>query len=288
MTALRLLWGTLLLRPYVFAFMAAYLLLAVPAWGWRRTALHLTIGYSVAWLAEYSSVHNGFPFGPYSYVSAPTAQRELWVAGVPFMDSLSFVFLTFAGLQTVRLLLQPLRRSQGRRWDWRWASPSLALGPLACLLAGLFTVGLDVIIDPVALQGERWFLGRIYFYPGGGPYFGVPLANFVGWALVSWTVLGVFAVLDRALGPRLGPCRSYPADALAGAALFAGVAAFNLSVTVAIGEPFMALVGAAWAAAMLALPAARLRRYPGRQWPAPARPLASGEPDEAAPEPERA
>ncbi|MHB0878915.1 MAG: carotenoid biosynthesis protein [Anaerolineae bacterium] len=262
MQFLRLLWGTVTLRPYVFVFLAAYLLLALPAWGWRRTALYTVLGYAVAWAAEYSSIHVGFPFGHYSYVSAPTADRELWVAGVPFMDSLSFVFLTFAGLQTVRLLRQPLRRHGARPWDWRWADPAQKLTLWAGAIAGLYITGLDVIIDPVALQGDRWFLGRIYWYPGGGPYFGVPLANFAGWALVSWTVLGLFALLDRALAPRLGQYRSHPADALTGTGLFAGVAAFNLAVTALIGEPLMALAGLAWAVAMLAPLAARLSRLP--------------------------
>lgn len=283
MEVLRLLWGTILLRPYVFAFMLAYLLLAVPSWGWRRALLHLIVGYTVAWAAEYSSVHNGFPFGRYLYISAPTARRELWVAGVPFMDSLSFVFLTYAGLQAARLLLAPLRRGEGYAWDWRWEAPGPAVTIRYWLVAGLLTMGLDVIIDPVTLQGDHWFLGLIYAYPGGGPYFGVPLANFAGWALVAWAVLGIVAGLDRLLGPRLGQYRSVPADALTGAALFAGVAAFNLAVTLAIGEPLMALAGLAWSVAMLAPLAARLRRCSARRRPGPGRPAGSGGRDGAAP-----
>lgn len=42
---------------------------------------------------------------------------------------------------------------------------------------------LDVVLDPLAVQGDRWFLGRVFYYPGGGDYFGVPLVNFAGWAL---------------------------------------------------------------------------------------------------------
>ena len=55
MEVLRLLVGTVLLRPYVFVFLAAFLALAVPAWGWRRTGLYVVLGYVLAWLAEYSA-----------------------------------------------------------------------------------------------------------------------------------------------------------------------------------------------------------------------------------------
>jgi uncharacterized membrane protein len=256
---LELFLGTLVLRPYVFLFLAAFLVVAVPAWGWRRTLLYTVLGYALAWAAEYSSIHNGFPFGLYSYISTSTRDKELWVAGVPSMDSLSFVFLTFAGLQTARLILSPPVRGPLGRWDLRWARPATPPTWTAWLLAGLLTMGLDLIIDPVALHGDRWFLGLIYSYPHGGLYFDVPLSNFAGWALVAWTITGAFLLLDRAVLRRWwGNWRGYPADALWGVGLFVGVLAFNLGATFAIGEVTLGLAGCLWSAIMLAPVAARL------------------------------
>jgi uncharacterized membrane protein len=260
----RLLLGTLILRPYVFLFLLVYLCLAVSAWGWRRALLYTVLGYAIAWTAEFSSIHNGFPFGPYRYLSGPTIGRELWVSGVPFMDSLSFVFLTFAGLQMARLLTEPLARGSIGPWDVRWAEPARHVGAPTWLLAGLLTVGLDVVIDPVALRGDRWFLGQIYFYPGGGVYFGVPFANFAGWALVAWAVTGSFLLLERYLLRRhWGVWRGYPADALAGLFLFAGVLAFNLLATLAIGEMLLGLVGGVWSGLMVAPAAIKISRLRG-------------------------
>lgn len=264
---LELLAGTVLLRPYVFVFLLVYLALAVPTWGWRRTVLYTVLGYALAWTAEYSSIHNGFPFGLYTYISAPTIDKELWVAGVPFMDSLSFVFLTFAGLQTARLILEPLT-TQSAEWDIRWAAPARPIRWQVWALSGLLTMGLDIITDPATLHGDRWFLGRIYFYPGGGIYAGVPLSNFAGWALLSWTIVGVFLLLDRhLLREKWGDWRSYPADALWGAGLFAGVLAFSLTVTFAIGEVVLGLLGCAWTALMLMPVVMRVRQ---QRAPAPA------------------
>jgi uncharacterized membrane protein len=263
MEIVRLLAGTIVLRPYVFVFLSAYLVLAVPTWGWRRTALYTVLGYTIAWAAEYSSIHNGFPFGLYTYISEPTLGKELWVAGVPFMDSLSFVFLTFAGLQTARLALDPLKHYP-RRWDLRWATTEQPIRRRTWALAGMLTMGLDIIIDPVTLLGDRWFLGRIYYYNHGGSYSGVPLSNFAGWALLSWTILGVFLALDRRfLRQKWGHWRSYPADALWGAGLFAGVLAFGLGVTWAIGEVGLAMVGCAWTAMMIGPILARVQRQRG-------------------------
>jgi putative membrane protein len=45
--------------------------------------------------------------------------------------------------------------------------------PVVGLTVVFFTFS-DVIIDPVALQGERWFLGKIYGYPHEVIYFGIP------------------------------------------------------------------------------------------------------------------
>jgi len=256
----RLLVSTLTLRPYVFIFLAAYLALAVPAWGWRRTILYTLLGYTLAWAAEFSSTHNGFPFGLYRYLQAPTADRELWVAGVPFMDSLSFVFLTFAGLHMGRLAVEPLERGPLGDWDLRWASLARPVRFSSWALGGVFTMGLDLVIDPVALRGERWFLGRIYEYAHHGVFFGVPLSNFIGWALLAWAITGLFALLERYwLAPRLGSWRGYPADAALGAVLYGGILLFNLMITFAIGEVWLGIIGCLLRIVLLAPILVRIR-----------------------------
>ena len=66
---------------------------------------------------------------------------------------------------------------------------------------------LDVVIDPLAVRGDRWFLGRIFYYPEPGWYFGVPIANFVGWVVVGAAIAWGWAALgaaDPAGAARLG------------------------------------------------------------------------------------
>jgi uncharacterized membrane protein len=248
---LRLLWGGLLLRPYVYAFLLVHLAGASALLGWRRTASLTGITWAVAFLAEASSIRTGIPFGWYYYLPR-TADQELWIAGVPFFDSLSFPFLLTASYALAWLLLG--RRDGAAGWDRPRDLAHLGL------TTGLFVL-LDVVIDPVALRGERWFLGQIYGYPAPGVYFGVPLANFAGWAVVGGLSGALYQAWEARTG-RLGGLRPRGRAWLC-PGLYAGVLAFNLAVTFAIGEWGLGLAGLvltlpvlAWAATILSRPGA--------------------------------
>ncbi|HXY61765.1 MAG TPA: carotenoid biosynthesis protein, partial [Nitrospirota bacterium] len=77
-----LLLDTLLLRPYVFVFLAVYLAGCSLHLGLKRALLFGIAGYAIAWLSEFSSIHNGFPYGHYYYLNG-TMGKEIWVLGVP-------------------------------------------------------------------------------------------------------------------------------------------------------------------------------------------------------------
>src|SRR5512138_2677748 len=100
--------GTIVSRPYVFAFFAAYLLTAIPHLGWRKVALFTPAGYLIAFLSEFCSINTGFPYGWYYYIDR-TSSQELWIAGVPFFDSLSYVFLCYCSYSVALLILSPLK-----------------------------------------------------------------------------------------------------------------------------------------------------------------------------------
>ncbi len=241
---IRLLLSTVAYRPYVFVFLSCYLFLAVTHIGWKRTALFTVLAYTVAFLCEWSSAvaGTGFPFGLYTYINT-TSDRELWIAGVPFMDSLSFTFLSYVSWEMAILLLGRLEAG------WRDVQ---ALDPAevrnrwsTTLLAAFLMTYLDIIIDPVALLGDRWFLGKIYFYPGGGSYHGITIANFLGWFFVCLAILRLYILLERRIlktGSALGVC-SYRYKALGPVGLYFGVLGFNLFMTFRIGEKELGITG---------------------------------------------
>lgn len=233
-----LLWGSVVHRPYVYAFFACFLAFALHQLGWKRTATFAVSTWLIAFGCEYSSTRNGFPFGPYRYFDA-TRTRELWISNVPFWDSLSFVFLSYFSYALSAALLSP--REALARGEW----PGLR-HRAAPLLGGLVMMLLDVVIDPVALQGEKWFLGRIYEYPYRGFYFGVTAANFAGWFFVGAASQWAFQLALRVLPWCAGPWRSvHPRFVWGLYAVYAGVFGFNLAMTIAIGDYALAAASSA-------------------------------------------
>ena len=78
-------------------------------------------------------------------------------------------------------------------------------GMIAILGIGLtffnkLRVDVDVVIDPVARLGDRWFLGKIFEYEVEGAYFGVPLSNFAGWMLTATLIVAAYQRIDKAAG----------------------------------------------------------------------------------------
>jgi uncharacterized membrane protein len=237
-----LLIKTILLRPYVFLFLAAFAFSAQRLLGWRRTGWFFLISWVTAFLCEFSSTRTGIPFGLYYYTGS-TVGQELYISNVPFMDSLSFTFLLYASYCMALLFLLPTDRHTPLRLrfdlDARTSWPVLGL-------TALFYAFIDVVIDPVALRGDRWFLGQIYGYTYPGLYFGVPLENFIGWAVVGLIALSGYDVVDRKL-PRLPDTVGRDSDVtkkiLLGCGLYYGVLAFNVAITFWIGEPLLGVTG---------------------------------------------
>ena len=132
-----LLVGTVTLRPYVFAFLIGFVVAGVVDLGWRRTLGFTACVWPVALLAELSSTRTGFPFGFYQYTGL-TRGQELFIADVPFIDSLSFVFLAYASFCLARITL-------AGRGAPRWSM---------ALTAGVLMMALDIVIDPLAVRGR--------------------------------------------------------------------------------------------------------------------------------------
>ena len=241
MEFLTLLLQTILLRPYVFVFLGISLISASRLLGWKRTGALFGMTWITAFICELSSTRIGFPFGDYYYTGSTTNQ-ELYLSNVPFMDSLSFTFLLFASYCLALVFtLPPQHATPFSGWQFRGDEPT---SWSAISLTVVFFTFIDIVIDPVALRGDRWFLGQIYGYPDPGVYFGVPLANFLGWAFVGSVALTLYRFIDRRY------LRECPAakgivkgELLLGIGLYYGVLAFNLAVTFWIGELLIGMVG---------------------------------------------
>lgn len=224
---------TFIKRPYVFAFLAAFLFLSIRHQGLLRTFVWLLVGYFIAFVSEYSSIHNGFPYGEYHYIYE-NLQGELIFAGVPVWDSISYSFMSYAGFGAALYSL-----------------PRAKLWKITLLGAFLMTM-LDIITDPVAKLGKQWFLGEIYYYANEGAYFGVPFSNFAGWFLVAFAIIGtnmglfyIFKFFRR--NPELPhPAIFYPL-------FYFSICLFNIVIAFYIGAIPLALVNLAITAFLLCI-----------------------------------
>ncbi len=234
---LGLLVSTVKLRPYVFAFLLLFIVSASLKVGPKKALLFLASGWFIAFFAEFSSVRNGIPFGLYHYVPA-TQGRELWIWGIPFFDSLSFPFLAYASWAMARFFLSPSRgtgiffRLEDSDWSGgrhnRFTADVIFMGAVFFML-------IDVVVDPLALRGENWFLGRIYYYPEPGQYFGVTMSNFGGWFVVGVVTLVVWRFIDSQM-ETLFMLEDFPTIDLWGPALYYIILLFNVFMTFWIGE----------------------------------------------------
>ena len=266
---LQVLWHTIAARPYVWAFMVAFLATAWPTLGRTRMLLFLVTGYLVAFASELCSIRTGFPYGFYWYRYDGLDPLELVVggrpepgspvgtaAGVPFFDSLSYSFMAYASYMLALYFTAPLHVKG--RIDLQLADTrAIRASPCTWFLATFFMGLLDVIVDPVAFQGEKWFLGKIYGYRHEGAYFQVPFTNQLGWWLVSATTFFLVMMLDRRFVRSDAGQRAVPFRALLGPGIWIGCAVFNIAIAFRIQETGLGFAGSYILAPIAALVLAR-------------------------------
>ena len=219
----QLLWGTLVLRPYVFIFLSVYLWLATWHLGLGRTLIYLLCGYSSGLAVGILLHSHRFSlWGLYLYSGHP-GPGTLGPGG-------AFHGLTVVCLPLLRQLQSGLAAAAGPASGQGGAERSRArkICRATVMLAAVLFVTLDIIIDPLALRGYRWFLGQIYGYPEPGIYFGIPLSNFAGWLLVGIIMIALLQRLERWSPPVAWLAwgqRRFAGAAYLGAGLYAGGAA---------------------------------------------------------------
>lgn len=236
-----LLFSTIIFRPYVFIFLAFYLFTAILQIGLARTVIFTILAYLIAFLSEYSSTRNGFPYGFYSYIQV-TGDKELWISNVPFMDSLSYTFLSYCSFSLAIFF------NQGVVWkknNIQIINFEKGMQQKIVLYSSIILfVLLDVIIDPVALRGSKWFLGQIYHYHEHGFYFGVPLSNFGGWMIVGFCIIYFFQLINkRFFLNSIYQKIDFPYKDIFGPVLYFSVMIFNVFVAFFIEEYLLGVCG---------------------------------------------
>jgi putative membrane protein len=185
--------------------------------GPRRAALSLLALSAFGYAIETTGVSTGLPYGRFYYGDALGAKA---LGLVPYLLPVSYVPLVIGAVAA----------------SWRSGTHDPALWTLR---SALILVLIDGVLDPGATSLGFWV------WPGGGPYYGVPLSNFAGWLLSGVLASALLLAVGRLGNER----RAVPPPGLLDSAALA--TSFWIGVSAFSGLVLPALLGGALLAYLL-------------------------------------
>ena len=186
--------------PYVF--LALYILLAIASlyinilgllcfpvgllfaffhssrrYGWSGAAFFILICLAISIAYENLSIATGFPFGFYHW--SVTKNPGPWIGTVPLLTGIAYCGTGYISWVLAEILI-------GRINPIIDKARNVFITPL---VAAFIMVMWDLGMDPMSST-----VYHVWEWTYGGGYFGVPLSNFLGWYLVTWTIYQVFSL----------------------------------------------------------------------------------------------
>jgi putative membrane protein len=162
---------------------------ALYALGWRHTLVFFATSAVISWAFEQVGVATGAIYGPYHY----TDFLGVKLGHVPLLIPLAWFMMIYPSYVIANLIAddRPIG-SRGSLQHIVW---------LSFLSAAVMTAW-DLVVDPV-LSGPNI---QAWIWEQGGPYFGIPIQNYIGWMLTTFTVYLVYRLFERRVAPRpIGP-----------------------------------------------------------------------------------
>ena len=151
--------------------------------GFKKSLLILLPPYFIGLLFEVIGVNYGVIFGGH-YFYNPTSLGPLLLNVpilIPFFWSF-FVYTAYVITSSFLLWLGIDKPSRNNKNIW--------FLPLLILVDGLIVVAIDLFMDPIMVAMHNWT------WLDGGPYFNIPLGNFIGWFLVSVISTTIFRAYE--------------------------------------------------------------------------------------------
>lgn len=172
----------------VFMQASAVIIILYVAWGWPRTLKTILIVVVFTYLAELLGSKTGFPFGKYHYTDLLQPQ----LAGVPLLIPLAWLMmLPPAWAITAIILGKPPTSNRHEAAPKNNFRSTLQF----TLLSALALTAWDLFLDPQMVGWGFW----VWETPG--PYFGIPLSNYLGWILTAFLLTLLINPKNLPLGP---------------------------------------------------------------------------------------
>jgi uncharacterized membrane protein len=224
------------------ALMLAGLFHAWYALGWRHMLAFFLISAVVSWGFEQVGVATGAVFGPYHY----TAVLGPKLGHVPLLIPIAWFMMIYPSYVIANLLVtgRPIavRPGIGRLGIGRIVWLSL----IGAMVMTAWDLSVDVILSGPAVKAWIWH--------DGGPYFGIPVQNFAGWVLTTFTVYLLYRLFERAVAPRpLADLTLWTASlplvayaAMAVSDVLVGNPALRVIMPFTMGVPVLVAAGRLW------------------------------------------
>ena len=156
--------------------------------GYARGAIFAGLAALTGFTCEYLGTHYGWFFGGfYAYAN----QNGPMIAEVPLAIIFYWVVFIYVGYTLTNSFLVWIGKNKPRQ-----SAKDGHLLPLLILLDGLFVVAIDIFMDPVAVHNGSWA------WQDAGPYFDVPIGNFIGWFLVTIIATTIYRVFEYIKPPK--------------------------------------------------------------------------------------
>jgi putative membrane protein len=170
-------WIGVTLAMAAFCFVSSAHLL-----GWANAVAFLSIGAALGLFFEASSVHTGFPFGPYYY----TDVFGPGVFGVPYIIPLAWYVIVYLAYVIANLMIERQPVVVGG------AGQSMLLAFMGAAVVTAY----DLSLDPfMVTRIKAWVMEN------PGSYFGEQFRGFGGWMLTSFLISIVFRLTRRRMPP---------------------------------------------------------------------------------------
>ena len=209
---------------------------AAYALGWRHALVFFVLTAGISWAYEQVGVETGLIYGRYHY----TDILGVKIGHVPVLIPIAWFMMIYPSYVIANLIAGgPAVGSRGSLGRVVWLA----------LLSAMVMTAWDLVIDPI-LSGPAV---RAWVWEEGGPYFGIPAQNYVGWMLTTFTVYMLYRLYERRqgslpagplpVGVAVLPVIAYTAMMLSN--LFSGGApgAVHVIAPFAMGIPILAALG---------------------------------------------
>jgi uncharacterized membrane protein len=147
--------------------------------GWRRALRLLALVFGISLLYESVGVATGLIYGPYHYTNK---LGPLFLGLVPYLIPVSWFMMSYPSFVIAERLIPP---------GWKRWQRILSVAAVG----GLVMTAWDLVMDPVMVASGHWVWDNLPSI-SQGDYHGIPLQNFWGWWLTTFTIFALYLMIS--------------------------------------------------------------------------------------------